>query len=74
MEAFLGSGIEGNDGPAKYTEEDVEDLTQDREDASNLRQVEAKLLEFPWIFCGQNAAKFVEALADTDNDEIFATQ
>ena len=74
LEAFLGSGIEADEGPAKYTEEDVEDLTQDREDASNLRQVEAKLLEFPWIFSGQNAAKFISILAETDNDEIFATQ
>lgn len=74
LEAFMGSGIEGNEGPAKYIEEEVEDLTIDREDASNLRQVEAKLLEFNWIFSGQNAAKFVTCLSDTDNDEIFATE
>ena len=74
MQALLGVGDEAEEGPAKYIEEEVEALTTDREDASNLRQVEAKLLEFNWIFSGQNAAKFVSALAETDNDEIFATQ
>ena len=62
-----------NDGPSKYTLE-VEDVATDKEDTSNLRQVEAKLLEFNWIFIGQNAAKFVTVLSETDNDDIFATQ
>ena len=41
---------------------------------SNLRQVEAKLLDFNWIFTGKNAQKFIQVLATTDNDEIFATK
>ena len=73
--ALLGSGEvgSGEEGPSKYSLE-VEDVATDKEDTSNLRQVEAKLLEFNWIFIGQNAAKFIAVLAETENDEIFATQ
>ena len=49
-------------------------MATEKEDTSNLRQVEAKLLDFNWIFIGQNAAKFITVLSETDNDEIFATQ
>ena len=31
-------------------------------------------MEFNWIFNGQNAAKFIKILAETNNDDIFATK
>ena len=72
---FFGGDIaDDDDGPVKYSIEEVEELCTEREDASNLRQVEAKLLEFNWIFNKENAAKFITILSETDNDEIFATQ
>jgi len=51
----------------------VEDITVDREDTDNQKQVKAKLLDFNWIFNGNNAEKFIKVLSDTDNDDIFAT-
>jgi hypothetical protein len=60
-------------GPIEYTEE-IEDIATEKEDTSNLRQVEAKLLDFNWIFTGNNACKFITVLAETENDEIFATK
>ena len=35
--------------------------------------MEAKVLDFDWIFTADNAAKFVKILAETKNDEIFAS-
>ena len=46
----------------------------EEEDTSNLRQVEAKLLEFNWMFIEENAARFIKILSGTDNDAIFATK
>ena len=60
-------------GPIEYSD-DIEEIATDKEDTSNLRQVEAKLLDFNWIFTGNNACKFITVLAETDNDEIFATK
>jgi hypothetical protein len=37
-----------------------------------MKQVEAKLLDFDWIFTGDNAASMIKVLAETDNDEIFS--
>lgn len=42
-------------------------------DDSNLKQVEAKILDFNWIFIGDNNARLTKILSETDNDEIFAT-
>ena len=41
-------------------------------DDSNLKQIEAKILDFNWLFVGGNAGKFLKILAETENDEIFA--
>ena len=68
--AIMGDVDDG--GPAKYSLETVEDLTNEREDSSNMRQVCAKILDFNWIFSGNNAEKFITTLAETDNDDIFA--
>ena len=63
---------EDDDGrPAEYTMA-IEDLCTEDDDKSNLRQVCAKLLDFNWVFSGNNAEKFIGVLAETDNDEIFA--
>lgn len=35
--------------------------------------MEAKILDFNWLFVGNNAIEFITALADTENDDIFAT-
>ena len=37
-----------------------------------MKQVEAKLLDFDWIFTKQNAAEMIKILAETENDEIFS--
>lgn len=42
-------------------------------DDSNLKQVEAKILDFNWVFIGDNTARLIKTLSETDNDEIFAT-
>ena len=73
LSLLAGQIEEGEEGPSKYSEE-IEDVATEKEDTSNLRQVEAKLLDFNWIFIGQNAAKFITVLSETENDEIFATQ
>jgi len=41
-------------------------------DDSNLKQVEAKILDFNWVFIGDNNARFIKILSATENDEIFA--
>jgi len=42
-------------------------------DDSNLKQVEAKILDFNWVFIGDNSQRLTQILSTTDNDEIFAT-
>jgi hypothetical protein len=37
-----------------------------------MKQVEAKLLDFDWIFTGENSACMIKVLAETENDEIFS--
>lgn len=37
-----------------------------------MKQVEAKLLDFDWIFTESNAIEMVKVLAETENDEIFS--
>jgi hypothetical protein len=46
-------------------------MTHSVED-SNIRQIEAKILDFNWLFVEDNSANLLGALAETDNDEIFA--
>jgi hypothetical protein len=58
------------DAPFKYSGA-VEPQTHIADD-SNLKQVEAKVLDFNWIFIGDNSARLTDILANTDNDEIFA--
>ena len=36
------------------------------------KRVESYALEFDWIFRGENAKNFIEYLATTSNDTIFA--
>jgi hypothetical protein len=50
----------------------VEAVAQFDDAENNLKQVEAKLLDFDWIFTGNNAATLLNILAETDNDEIFS--
>ena len=50
----------------------VEELVQFDEAESTMKQVEAKLLDFDWIFTGDNAASMIKVLAENDNDEIFS--
>lgn len=68
-----GSGDAGtfSDAPFKYSNE-VEPITHGADD-SNLKQVEAKILDFNWVFIADNSARLTKILATTDNDEIFAT-
>lgn len=58
------------DAPFKYSGA-VEPQTHVADD-SNLKQVEAKVLDFNWVFIGDNSARLTDILANTDNDEIFA--
>lgn len=44
------------------------------DDDSNQKQVEAKVLDFNWVFTGDNAERLVKILAKTENDQIFATE
>ena len=60
------------DAPVPYSEA-VETVTHENDDESNLKQVEAKVLDFNWVFTSDNAARLVKILADSSNDEIFAT-
>ena len=50
----------------------VEELVQFDEAESTMKQVEAKLLDFDWIFTGENSACMIKVLAETENDEIFS--
>lgn len=59
------------DAPFKYGAA-VEPQTHVADD-SNLKQVEAKILDFNWVFIGDNTARLIKTLSETDNDEIFAT-
>lgn len=61
---------DNDDAPLKYSTQ-VEPQTYGADD-SNLKQVEAKILDFNWVFIGDNAARMMEILSSTDNDEIFA--
>jgi hypothetical protein len=61
-----------NDGFLKYSVEAVEAVAQFDDAENNLKQVEAKLLDFDWIFTGNNAATLLNILAETENDEIFS--
>ena len=58
------------DAPFKYSGA-VEPQTHVADD-SNLKQVEAKVLDFNWVFIGDNSARLTDILANTENDEIFA--
>lgn len=60
-----------DDAPLKYSD-DIEAKAYIADD-SNLKQVEAKILDFNWIFIGDNNARLTKILSETDNDEIFAT-
>ena len=61
-----------NDGFLKYSVDAVEAVAQFDDAENNLKQVEAKLLDFDWIFTGNNAATLLNILAETENDEIFS--
>jgi hypothetical protein len=59
-----------NDGYLKYSEA-IEATVKFDEGENKLKQVEAKLLDFDWIFTAGNAATLIKILAETDNDDIF---
>lgn len=63
--------VDKDDGPFKYSQA-VEPMTYGADD-SNLKQVEAKILDFNWVFIGDNSQRLTQILSTTDNDEIFAT-
>lgn len=65
-------GNQVDDAPFKYDTVQVEPITHETED-SNLKQIEAKILDFNWVFIGDNTARLIKILANTSNDEIFAT-
>lgn len=51
----------------------IEAIASTDQTAENImKQVEAKLLDFNWIFTENNAATLIKILAETTNDEIFA--
>ena len=52
----------------------MEDFSQKEVDQSNLKQVQVKLLDFNWIFFGNQAKKFISVLSNCENDQIFATK
>lgn len=39
---------------------------------SSIKQVDAKILDFSWVFTGEFARNMIKILANTSNDEIFA--
>jgi Ion transport protein len=59
---------------ARYDPKTVEALAVLDEAENNKKQVEAKLLDFDWIFTENNAGAMIKCLAETSNDEIFACQ
>ena len=59
------------DEPSKYTDA-VELCTYEAEN-STIKQVEAKILDFSWVFTGKNAAFVIQILSQSQNDAIFAT-
>lgn len=58
------------DAPIKYSQA-VEPVAKEAE-KSNIKQVEVKLLDFNWVFIGDNAARLLRVLSTTENDSIFA--
>jgi hypothetical protein len=56
----------------KYDPDTCEYLTVNDEDEDNTKQVEAKLLDFDWVFIKDNSKTVIKCLAETDNDEIFS--
>lgn len=60
------------DGFLKYTVEGIEEILKADEGESVFKQVEAKLLDFDWIFTGDNSSQIIKLLAETENDNIFS--
>lgn len=63
-----------SNGFRKYSVAAIEEVVTFDEAENTVKQVECKLLDFDWIFTGDNAANMMKVLAETSNDEIFATQ
>jgi len=61
-----------DDAFVKYSTDTVEAIAAAEPDDSKLRQVEAKILDFDWVFNGDNSAKFIKILCETENNEVFA--
>lgn len=55
-----------------YNVDTVEEIVCVEAQEGNMKQVEAKLLDFDWIFTKQNANEMIKVLAETENDEIFS--
>lgn len=59
-------------GFVQYQTATVERIVPTLNETNEIKQVEAKLLDFDWIFTGDNAKTFLSILSETENDEIFS--
>ena len=55
-----------------YNVDTVEECVCIETQEGDMKQVEAKLLDFDWIFARNNANEMIKVLAETENDEIFS--
>jgi hypothetical protein len=55
-----------------YNVDTVEECVCIETQEGDMKQVEAKLLDFDWIFTKNNANEMIKVLAETENDEIFS--
>lgn len=67
-----GGKVQAVDGFVKYNVQTIEAIASADDTDNNIKQVEAKLLDFDWIFTENNAATLIKILAETTNDEIFS--
>lgn len=61
-----------SNGLFSYTENKFEVIADVTAETNNKKQVEARLLDFDWIFTSNNSATLIKILAETSNDEIFS--
>ena len=66
-----GNKLFDNDGYLKYSAA-IEATVVFDDAENNLKQVEAKLLDFDWIFTENNARELIKILSETENDGIFS--
>ena len=49
-----------------------EDKKGANEQEDETKRVEISVVEFDWVFHGEEAKNFIKKLANTDNDNLFA--